>query len=61
MEKLQLALCKINAAVVWFYCFHFIPPLMDGVTRNPLAAWAKLHENKMSIILDTSGFYFTTK
>ncbi|MGE7918589.1 hypothetical protein ACQKM9_06490 [Viridibacillus sp. NPDC093762] len=54
-------MCKINAAVVWFYCFHFIPPEMDGVTRNPLAAWAKLHENKMSIILDTSGFYFTTK
>ena len=34
---------------------------IDGVARNPSAAWAKLHENEMHMRLDTSGFCFTTK
>jgi hypothetical protein len=31
---------------------------VDGVLRNSSAARAKIHENKMTIRLNTSGFYF---
>lgn len=43
-------MCKIKAAVVWSYSFHFIPPkFLEGVSRNPWAARAKVHENKMAV------------
>ncbi|MFC4409776.1 hypothetical protein ACFOZY_04915 [Chungangia koreensis] len=55
-------MCKINAAVVCVNLFIlYLGSISNGASRNPLAAGAKLQDDKMAIDLNTSGFYFTTK
>ena len=55
-------MCKINAAVVWPRLSHFVPLYMiDGVSRNPLAARAMIHENKMTTRSEYIWFLFYNK